>query len=215
MTGAGAQSREAGAPRTRGARAADPQRRRRGAEQRGRRPAGAGAHAGAGRRTCSGCATGWVWLLDPETRPASTVAAAQNLPPYLQEPVRMTGRSCWCIEAFRAGRADPDQHRRDGVQPPATRPSQAAGDRADAGAALPRQHPALLPGHAARDHERRRRRPGAQLTPRRAAAAVDDRLPGRHRRSSARGWPRRARAWPGPRSAPGSPARSTTPWRRA
>ena len=38
-----------------------------------------------------GLRTGWVWLLDPETGQFYD-AAAQQLPPYLQEPVRMTGR---------------------------------------------------------------------------------------------------------------------------
>lgn len=46
--------------------------------------------------------TGWVWLVDPDTGHVYS-AAARNLPPYLQEPVRMTGASCWCIEQFRAG----------------------------------------------------------------------------------------------------------------
>jgi two-component system, NarL family, sensor kinase len=46
--------------------------------------------------------TGWVWLLDPETGHIYS-AAARNLPPYLQEPVRMTGSWCWCIEEFREG----------------------------------------------------------------------------------------------------------------
>jgi two-component system, NarL family, sensor kinase len=31
-------------------------------------------------------------------------AAAQDLPPFLDDPVRMTGRSCWCIDAFRSGK---------------------------------------------------------------------------------------------------------------
>lgn len=53
-----------------------------------------------------GLRTGWVWLLDPETGRFYN-AAARNLPPYLQEPVRMTGHSCWCIEAFRAGELTP------------------------------------------------------------------------------------------------------------
>ncbi len=49
---------------------------------------------------------GWIWLLDPETgRPYS--AAVYNLPPYLQEPVRMTGKSCWCLDEFAAGRLPP------------------------------------------------------------------------------------------------------------
>jgi two-component system, NarL family, sensor kinase len=46
--------------------------------------------------------TGWVWLVDPETGHVYS-AAARNLPPYLQEPVRMTGSTCWCIEQFREG----------------------------------------------------------------------------------------------------------------
>ncbi len=53
-----------------------------------------------------GLRTGWIWLLDPETRKFYS-AAAQNLPPYLREPVRMTGRSCWCIEDFTKGKLTP------------------------------------------------------------------------------------------------------------
>src|SRR5262245_1231340 len=53
-----------------------------------------------------GLETGWVWLLDPEADRFYS-AAARNLPPYLQEPVRMTGAPCWCIESFRAGRLTP------------------------------------------------------------------------------------------------------------
>ncbi len=49
--------------------------------------------------------TGWVWLVDPETGHVYS-AAARNLPPYLQEPVRMTGSTCWCIEQFREGELD-------------------------------------------------------------------------------------------------------------
>jgi two-component system NarL family sensor kinase len=49
-----------------------------------------------------GVATGWVWLRDPASDRFYS-AAAQSLPPYLQEPVRMTGRSCWCLELFRHG----------------------------------------------------------------------------------------------------------------
>ena len=52
-----------------------------------------------------GLDTGWVWLVDPETGHIYS-AAARNLPPYLQEPVRMTGGSCWCIEQFREGDLD-------------------------------------------------------------------------------------------------------------
>src|SRR5919199_3381752 len=47
-----------------------------------------------------GLRTGWVWLLDPDTGQFYS-AAAQNLPPYLQESVRMTGAPCWCMIEFR------------------------------------------------------------------------------------------------------------------
>ena len=50
--------------------------------------------------------TGWVWLVEAETGHVYS-AAARNLPPYLQEPVRMTGSSCWCIEQFRDGALEP------------------------------------------------------------------------------------------------------------
>jgi two-component system, NarL family, sensor kinase len=53
-----------------------------------------------------GLQTGWVWLVDSETEHIYS-AAAQNLPPYLQEPVRMTGGWCWCIEQFRNGSLTP------------------------------------------------------------------------------------------------------------
>jgi len=49
-----------------------------------------------------GVETGWVWLRDPASGHFYN-AAVQNLPPYLREPVRMTGRSCWCLELFRSG----------------------------------------------------------------------------------------------------------------
>jgi two-component system, NarL family, sensor kinase len=49
-----------------------------------------------------GVETGWVWLCDPASDRFYS-AAVQHLPPYLQEPVRMTGRSCWCLELFRSG----------------------------------------------------------------------------------------------------------------
>jgi two-component system, NarL family, sensor kinase len=54
-----------------------------------------------------GLETGWVWLVDPETHHIYS-AAARNLPPYLQEPVRMSGESwCWCLQAFRDGTLTP------------------------------------------------------------------------------------------------------------
>jgi two-component system NarL family sensor kinase len=53
-----------------------------------------------------GLRTGWVWLLDPETGHFYR-AAAQELPPYLQAPVRMTGTPCWCIRLFQQGKLAP------------------------------------------------------------------------------------------------------------
>jgi two-component system NarL family sensor kinase len=50
-----------------------------------------------------GVETGWVWLRDAASNRFYN-AAVQSLPPYLQEPVRMTGRSCWCLELFQSGR---------------------------------------------------------------------------------------------------------------
>jgi two-component system NarL family sensor kinase len=49
-----------------------------------------------------GVQTGWVWLREPASGRFYN-AAVQSLPPYLQEPVRMTGRSCWCLELFQSG----------------------------------------------------------------------------------------------------------------
>jgi two-component system NarL family sensor kinase len=49
-----------------------------------------------------GLHTGWIWLADPRTGRFYS-AVAQRLPPFLREPVRMTGRTCWCLSAFRAG----------------------------------------------------------------------------------------------------------------
>jgi len=53
-----------------------------------------------------GLHSGWVWLLDPETNQFYS-AAVHNLPPYLQEPVKMTGRPCWCISEFLDGELTP------------------------------------------------------------------------------------------------------------
>ncbi|HEY2594870.1 MAG TPA: GAF domain-containing sensor histidine kinase [Chloroflexota bacterium] len=54
-----------------------------------------------------GLRTGWVWLMDPGTR-HFYAAAERELPPYLQERVRMAGRRrCWCIDDFRAGELTP------------------------------------------------------------------------------------------------------------
>ena len=49
-----------------------------------------------------GLRTGWVWLLDRETD-QFYLAAARDLPPYLQEPVRMSGHWCVCTDLFRRG----------------------------------------------------------------------------------------------------------------
>ena len=46
--------------------------------------------------------SGWIWLVDPESN-RFYIAAAYNLPPYLQEPVRMAGTWCQCTELFREG----------------------------------------------------------------------------------------------------------------
>jgi len=48
------------------------------------------------------CETGWIWLRDERTR-KFYLAASYNLPPFLQEPVRMTGSKCWCIEGLLDG----------------------------------------------------------------------------------------------------------------
>lgn len=48
------------------------------------------------------CETGWIWLRDQRTR-KFYLAASYNLPPFLQEPVRMTGSKCWCIEGLLDG----------------------------------------------------------------------------------------------------------------
>ena len=40
-----------------------------------------------------GLQTGWVWLLDPDSEQFYS-AAVYNLPPFLQQPVQMTGE--WC-----------------------------------------------------------------------------------------------------------------------
>jgi two-component system, NarL family, sensor kinase len=54
-----------------------------------------------------GLRTGWVWLLDQDTNRFYD-AAERELPPYLQERVRMAGRRrCWCIDGFRDGELTP------------------------------------------------------------------------------------------------------------
>jgi two-component system NarL family sensor kinase len=54
-----------------------------------------------------GLRTGWVWLLDQDTNRFYD-AAEREMPPYLQERVRMAGRRrCWCIDDFRDGELTP------------------------------------------------------------------------------------------------------------
>jgi two-component system NarL family sensor kinase len=50
--------------------------------------------------------TGWVWLADPDSGQFYS-AAVRNLPPYLQEPVRMRGKPCYCIQTFQRGKLAP------------------------------------------------------------------------------------------------------------
>ncbi len=50
-----------------------------------------------------GLHTGWIWLLDAASAQFYS-AAVYNLPPYLRAPVHMTGKPCWCIESFQAGK---------------------------------------------------------------------------------------------------------------
>jgi two-component system NarL family sensor kinase len=45
------------------------------------------------------CEAGWIWLRDQRTH-KFYLAASYNLPPFLQEPVRMAGSKCWCIEGL-------------------------------------------------------------------------------------------------------------------
>jgi two-component system NarL family sensor kinase len=53
-----------------------------------------------------GLQTGWVWLLDPDSEQFYS-AAVHNLPPFLQQPVQMTGETCDCIWEFRHGSLTP------------------------------------------------------------------------------------------------------------
>lgn len=49
-----------------------------------------------------GLRTGWIWLHDREADRYYS-AAAQDLPPYLLAPVRMTGERCWCLDELADG----------------------------------------------------------------------------------------------------------------
>lgn len=49
-----------------------------------------------------GLNAGWIWLTDVGSG-RFYAAVARHLPPFLREPVRMTGRPCWCLKAFRSG----------------------------------------------------------------------------------------------------------------
>jgi two-component system NarL family sensor kinase len=54
-----------------------------------------------------GLHTGWIWLIDPQTGRFYS-AVVQRLPPFLQEPVRMTGTPCWCLNRFEHGELTAD-----------------------------------------------------------------------------------------------------------
>jgi two-component system NarL family sensor kinase len=49
-----------------------------------------------------GLDAGWIWLSDAASGRFYS-AVAQQLPPFLREPLRMTGQSCWCLRAFKDG----------------------------------------------------------------------------------------------------------------
>lgn len=51
-----------------------------------------------------GLPTSWVWL---EDQGSFFLAAARGLPPYLEEPVRMTGEPCWCLQSYQSGELAP------------------------------------------------------------------------------------------------------------
>ena len=53
-----------------------------------------------------GLQTGWVWLRDPDSERFYN-AADYNLPPFLQQPVQMTGEGCDCIWECRRGSLTP------------------------------------------------------------------------------------------------------------
>jgi two-component system NarL family sensor kinase len=49
--------------------------------------------------TALGLDAAWIWLLDEATA-RFYLAAAYGLPPWLREPVHMTGEPCWCMESL-------------------------------------------------------------------------------------------------------------------
>ncbi|HEX2184012.1 MAG TPA: GAF domain-containing sensor histidine kinase, partial [Chloroflexota bacterium] len=54
-----------------------------------------------------GLQTGWVWLVNPDSRQFYS-AAVRNLPPFLQRPVQMIGDdTCDCMYEFRQGTLTP------------------------------------------------------------------------------------------------------------
>ena len=54
-----------------------------------------------------GLQTGWIWLTDPKSGGFYS-AVAHQLPPFLREPVRMSGSHCWCLRAFERGELQSD-----------------------------------------------------------------------------------------------------------
>ena len=151
-----------------------------------------------------GVETGWVWLRDPASGRFYN-AAVQSLPPYLQEPVRMTGRSCWCLELFRSGQLTARNIDVVGCSRLAPAVAVARG-RVDRRPALPRERAALCRGSAARRDEPRDARMAAPDATG-ARSADDDRRSGR--RGDRAGAPRRAihRACPGRRALAHRPRR--------
>ena len=117
----------------------------------------------------------------------------------------MTGRSCWCLELFRAPAADGAEHRRGRVQPSRARRAVARGG-VDPRLALSRQRAAVRRRSAARRHEPRDARMAA-ADPAGARSADDDR--GSIGRGDRTGAPRRAigRACAGRRALPHRPRR--------
>ena len=159
-----------------------------------------------------GLEAGWIWLIDPHTRPVLQRggAAAAAVPARAGADDRP---SCWCLTAFRAGELTAGN-----IDVMECSRLRARRRRARSGRhprpALSRQHPAVLRRPAARDHERR----GAgvaQADPRASSICCRRSRPRSAWRSSAPGSPARSssaarakngRVWRG---------RSTTRWRSA
>src|SRR5262245_11944348 len=156
-----------------------------------------------------GLDAGWIWLTDPQTGRFYS-AVAQRLPPFLREPVRMTGQSCWCLRAFREGELTAGNI--DVMECSRLRAAVEARDRVRTRglryhASIPLyfgDRPLGIMNVAAPAWRRLTPRSSicCRRSPRRSAS-----------RSSGRGSPARACSSRGSRSAAGSRGRSTTRWR--